>query len=170
MKYIQILHLKYQEILITLILSLVFCLPTYAEITFHKNIDAMTDRDSSKVIVKQNNCKSNECEYVIFRADGSVILKFSRYIGKDDPTVEFRFDKGAIYKFESNVSSDGTGIFIRDADKVFFTQIFKKSNKMIVRSYNFRGVSKTVSYDLTGSTKALKKLTSFNEYINKIKE
>ena len=127
---------------------------------YYSRVDGMTDEDKSYVYISEDSC-SRRCASIVLRTGGDVYINTRRYIGDYKYPIEVRFDKGDVTELNYNSDTKGTSLFLHSSDIKNFVGSIKKSNKLLIRTYNYKGTSEIKVFDLSGASLALSKIAEF---------
>lgn len=89
--------------------------------------------------------------------DLDVVVGFAEYLGNESRPVKYRFDQGEVKEENWSITSQGTALYVNaDSD---FSRKLSRSQRVIVETSDFRGVSHRVSFDY-GDTSAIEAVLS----------
>jgi hypothetical protein len=133
---------------------------TVDSVEYRKHVDSMTDKDASYVYIPETPCY-RRCGSIVVRTGGDVYINTSRYIGDYKYPMEVRFDKGDVKKLNYITSTKGTSLFLRKSDIAEFIKNIKKSDQVLIKTYNYKGTSEIKTYKLSGANLEINKISGF---------
>jgi hypothetical protein len=109
--------------------------------TVREDIDPFTDKGN--IYVSGQN--------VVFRCmndEFSIYISFNEYLGSDSLKVMYRFDKQPPVETKFYASAKGTAVFVKNTND--FALDSMASDKLLIKVFDYRGVSYTKSIRLSG--------------------
>ena len=88
---------------------------------------------------------------ITFRCRGAsfdVVIPFGEYLSSDFVKGIYRFDKNVAVEARFNISTTGTSVFVQDTKN--FTYQALRSEKLLIKVYDFKGTGYTKSIQLNG--------------------
>jgi hypothetical protein len=88
---------------------------------------------------------------ITFRCRGAsfdVVIPFGEYLSSDFVKGIYRFDKNVSVEVEFGISTTGTSVFVQDTNN--FTYQALRSEKLLIKVYDYQGTGHTKSIELDG--------------------
>lgn len=132
-----------------------------AEWIYDKDVDLMTDRDTSVVIALGEPRGA-----VVVRCDGKdgydVYFNFDDYLGNKSNNIALRFDQGEVKVLQAESGTGGDSRFLRNEDSAVVIKQIKDSKRLVVRGTDYKNVPNTFVVNLSGFSEQASKLGCLN--------
>jgi len=145
--------MKMKVLLLTVLILLTAT--TQAKWRYKESKDEMTDVNTSYTYTMQTSCKKR-CAMLVVKNSGEMVLIYNKYLSNEGISVYYRIDDNAQEEILAVPSTTGKAAIIENAHSLI--NDIAQGSKLLIRVHDYRGVARTVKFDLTGSAADIKKL------------